>query len=72
MTSLTCIVHYENQTSYSGIKSLSDTNIQRIFEAREKRNKLCGQNNHLKQISQIPDEIDLELHGVHLDPCYKR
>ena len=72
MSNLKCIIHYENQVSYSEIKSLTETNLRRISEAREKRNELCGKNNHLEQIKQIPEKIDPELHGVHLEPCYKR
>ena len=69
---LNCIIHYENQSSYSIIKKLSETNINRIFEAKEKRSSTGGRNSHADQIKQIPNEIDLELHGVHLEPCFKR
>ena len=69
---LKCIVHYENQLTYSKVKPLSDVNIKRIYEARKKRTELGGQNNHLEQITQIPENVDPNLHGVHLDPCYKR
>ena len=68
---LNCIIHYENQSSYSIIKKLSETNINRIFEAK-KRSRTGGRNSHADQIKQIPTEIDLELHGVHLAPCFKR
>ena len=37
MSNLKCIIHYENQVSYSEIKSLTETNLRRISEAREKR-----------------------------------
>ena len=69
---LNCIIHYENQSSYSIIKKLSETNINRIFEAKEKRSRIGGRNSHADQIKQIPNEIDLELHLVHLEPCFKR
>ena len=49
------IIHYENQLSYSEINSLTETNLRRISEAREKRNELGGKNNHLEQIKQIPE-----------------
>ena len=71
-TSLNCIIHYENQSSYSIIKKDSEANINRIFEAKEKRSRIDGRNSHANQIKQIPNEIDLELHGVHLEPCFKR
>ena len=54
MSNLKCIIHYENQVSYSEIKNLTETNIRRISGAREKRNELGGKNNHLEQIKQIP------------------
>ena len=72
MSNLKCIIHYENQVSYSEIKSLTETNLRRISEARENRNELGGKNNHLEQITHIPEKIDSELHGVVLRPCYKR
>ena len=72
MSNLKCIIHYENQVSYSEIRSLRETNLRRIPEARKKQNELGGKNNHLEQIKQIPEKIDPELHGVHLEPCYKR
>ena len=72
MSNLKCIIHYENQVSYSEIKSLTETNLRRISEAKEKRKELGAKNNHLEQIKQIPEKIDPELHGVHLEPCYKR
>ena len=67
-----CIVHYPNQSSYSEIKTLSEVNIQRIREANSKRNEIGGNNNHLDQCQQIPEEFCLLQHGVHLEPCYKR
>ena len=65
-------MRYENQVSYSEIKSLTEKNLRRISEARQKRKELGAKNNHLEQIKQIPEKIDPELHGVHLEPCYKR
>ena len=72
INNLKCIIHSENQVSYSEIKSLTEMNRRRISEAREKRNELGGKNNHFEQITQIAEKIDRELHGVHLEPCYKR
>ena len=72
MSNLKCIIHYENQVSYSEIKSLTETNPRRISEAREKRNELGAKNNNLEQIKQVPEKINTELHGVDLEPCYKR
>ena len=72
MNKLSCIVHYENQSPYSEIKTLSEVNIRRIEEAKQKKNELGGVNQHQEQIQQIPEKIDVLSHGVHLDPCYKR
>ncbi|XP_066933544.1 uncharacterized protein [Clytia hemisphaerica] len=69
---MNCIIHYENRNNYSTIKKLSQRNIERILEAKEKRTKLAGDFEHKDQIRQIPDEIDENLHGIHLNPCYKR
>ena len=55
MSNLKFIIQYKNQVSYSEIKSLTETNLKRISEAREKRNELGGKNNHLEQIKQIPE-----------------
>ena len=67
-----CIVHYNNQSSYSTLKLVSKTNKQRIFEAKEKREHFGGSNLHIEQINQIPAEIQVNCHHVHLEPCYKR
>jgi len=72
MEKLKCIVHYSNQSCYSPIKILSQTNIQKIKEASEKRQRLGDSNLHHDQVCQIPDLVDPEIHGIHLEPCYKR
>ena len=50
MNKLSCIVHYENQSPYSEIKTLSEVNIRRIEEAKQKKNELGGVNQHQEQI----------------------
>lgn len=67
-----CIVHYEKQSYYSSIKKLSDTNVKRIQEAKLKRVEVGGVHRHEEQSNGIPDVIDTEKFGVHLEPCYKR
>ena len=67
-----CIVHYKNQSAYSTLKILSDTNITRIQEARLKRLEIGGSYRHEDQCQLIPEQINLELHGVHLELCYKQ
>lgn len=69
---LNCIVHYKGQKSYSTIKKLSDVNINRILEAKDKREEIGGDNLHQEQINLIPETINLETDGIHLEPCYKR
>ena len=63
-----CTVHYTNQKSYSKIKKLSDTNLEKINQAKLKRLKLGGANAHEEQVDSIP-VINPDIHEVHLDPC---
>lgn len=72
MNKLNCIVHYKGLEPYSPIKVLSEINIQRIHCAKKKREEIGGFHLHEDQINLIPEEIDLETHGIHLEPCYKR
>lgn len=66
-----CIIHYEGQRSYSKLKCLSETNINRINEAKKKRQEIGGV--HCPpQVGHVPDDIDHVKHGVHLNPCYMR
>ena len=66
-----CIVHYVDQKSYGKIKKLSKINTEKIKLAKEKRQQVGGVHYH-SQVDHIPDQIDPEKHGVHLEPCYKR
>lgn len=67
---LVCVCHYPNKSSYTEIKTLSQNNIDRLTEAKQKRERLGGPNLHLQQVQQIPGNFDLEKHGVHSRPCY--
>ena len=71
METLKCIVHYKSQ-SYSKIKDLSEVNITRIMDAKVKRESLGGDNLHAEQTSKIPEEINTDIHGIHMESCYKR
>ena len=51
---LKCIVHYAAQTSYSNIKKISEVNINKIREAKKKREEVGGDNLHWDQVVQIP------------------
>jgi len=57
-----CIIHYENQSSYSKIKQLSETNIKRIEEAKQKRQEIGGVHYH-PQVDLVPDTFNYDKHG---------
>ena len=67
--SLKCVVHYPDQKCYSTIKELLHVNKERIIKAKEKR---LEQGVHYDQCSEIPDTFEEGVHGIHLEPCYKR
>ena len=75
MSTLTCIVHYIDQdpVKYSKIKQISPVNEQRIKAAKLEREQLVDSSNrHLEQCRSIPEIIDHQKHGIHLEPCYKK
>ena len=67
-----CVVHYKNQTKYSNLKNLSELNRERIQLANEKRARIGGAYSHEEQYSMIPLLVNPEIHGIHLESCYKR
>ena len=69
---MNCIAHYEKQKYYTTLKTLSEGNIERIRKEKQKRKEIGGTHGHDEQCGKIPDQINFELHGVHLEPCYKR
>ena len=75
MSTLTCIVHYTDQdpVKYSKIKQISAVNEQRIKAAKLEREQLVDSSNrHLEQCRSIPEIIDYQKHGIHMEPCYKK
>ena len=50
----------------------SSLNIERIQLAKEKRMRNGGAYSHEEQCSMIPLLVNHEIHGIHLEPCYKR
>ena len=66
-----CIVHYEGHRHYEAIKDISQVNEQRIRLAKKERETVGGANYHITQCQLIPEVIDNERHGIHLEPCYK-
>jgi len=71
-SSLVCVVHYPDQSSYSNIKDLSDVNKIKIVEAKRVRRELGGPYSHSVQCDAIPEQFQHGIHGIHLEPCYKR
>ena len=67
-----CIIHYPNQSKYSKLKTLSDTNKEKINKAKELRLRLGGDNHHEDQCAGIPEDFDDAIHGIHYEPCYKK
>ena len=53
-------------------RSRSPVNEQRIRSAKLEREQLFDNNRHLDQCSSIPEIIDHQKHGIHLEPCYKK
>lgn len=71
METLKCIVPYKSQ-SYSKIKALSEVNITRIMDAKAKRESFGGDNVQAEQTNQIPEVLNTDIHGIHMEPCYKQ
>ena len=70
---LKCVVHYKKCDRYSTIRTLTEQNKKRILQAKEIRESLATANTHHKeQCDSVPDVYNDEIHGIHLDPCYKR
>ena len=69
-----CIVHYTNkQWKYSQLKPLSQNQYERILKAKEIRQKDNEENQHQEQCNSVPlIEFDPSVHGIHLEPCYKK
>ncbi len=73
MEKLHCMIHYTiKEAKCSKIKAISEINKDNIYAAKDYREELGSQNYHKQQCRSIPDEIDPESHGIHLEPCYKK
>ena len=66
------MVHYKSQTKYSKLKNLSELNIERTQLAKEKNMRISSAYSHEKQCSMTPLLVNQKIHGIHLEPCYKR
>ena len=73
MEDLRCIIHYRiKDARYSKIKSISDINKEKIYAPKRIRESKGGAHHHEEQCMTIPNEIDPNEHGIHLEPCYKK
>ena len=69
--SLSCVVHYNLEAEYSHLIVLS-RNAHRLLEAKNLRCEKGGLHYQAEQTSLIPDNIDENIHGIHMEPCYKK
>ena len=67
-----CVIHYQGNCSYSKLKDISEVNERRMKDAKSERERLGGENHHKEQCDTIPDSVNNELHGIHLEHCYKK
>ena len=69
-----CVVHYVmKDVSYSELKAISQNQYERLNEAKLIRQQSSERNQHAEQCSLIPQgDFDVNLHGVHLEPCFKK
>ena len=71
-----CVVHYsESNRTFTKLKALSENQHQKLLKAKAVREKETSElNQHLSQCQTIPgsDNLDVNIHGVHLEPCYKK
>ena len=73
MTSLVCMAHYPSKdVEYDELIPLSQHAHVWLLEARKIRQELGGSNEHADQCSSIPGTLDDTLHGIHMEPCYKK
>ena len=71
-----CVAHYsEFNRTFTKLKGLSENQHQKLLKAKAVREKETSElNQHLSQCQTIPDSdnLDVNIHGVHLEPCYKK
>ena len=70
-----CIAHYSNSNrTYSKLKTLSESRLNRPLEAKSLREKETLEANIYSALCatiSTKDDFDCSVHGIHLDPCYK-
>ena len=71
---LVCIVDYPNkdESKYADIKEISAINEERTRLAKSEHETYTGESFHREQCASIPNEINHDKHGIHLEPCYKQ
>ena len=71
-----CVVNYsESNRTFTKLKALSENQHQKLLKAKAVREKETSElNQHFSQCQAIPgsDNLDVNIHGVHLEPCYKK
>ena len=71
-----CVVHYsESNRTFTKLKALSKNQHQKLLKGKAVREKeTCELNQHLSQSQTIPgsDNLNVDIHGVHLEPRYKK
>ena len=65
-------MHYDGKEQYSKLKDVSEQNESRIREAKAKWETFSDENRHEKQCHLVTDIIDNDIHGIHMEPCYKK
>ena len=67
-----CIIHIEGRSKYSNLKDVNEQNEIRIRQAIEEHEKQGRKvSRFYEQCTSVPEIIDKNIHGIHIDPCYK-
>ena len=67
-----CIIHIEGRSKYSNLKDVNEQNEIRIRQAIEEHVKQGGDvSRFYERCTSVPEIIDKNIHGIHIDPCYK-
>ena len=64
------VTHYEGKTNCTTLKEISNISEYKIREAMIEH-EANEDKAHFLQCRTVPGQINNEIHGVHLEPCYK-
>ena len=71
-----CVVHFHDANrTFSKLEPLTKNKYLKILEAKKiRQGESLPCNNHYQQCRTIPsqEELDIQKHGVHLNPCYAK